>query len=227
MPFFAIVGLPDNSVKESKVRVISAIKNCSYELPSKKVTVNLAPADIRKDGTAFDLPIALGVLAAAQIVEPEALQSHLFAGELALDGSIKPIRGALPLAVAARDAGLKGIYVPKENAREASVVEGIDVIPVTTFRELVEAIDSEELITPYPRELATNASHASDSVDFTDVRGQEGAKRAMVLAAAGGHNAFLLGPFALPRLPARRAIGRRGRSGPGTAAVRRERARAP
>lgn len=194
MPFFAIVGLPDNAVKESKVRVLSAIKNCSFELPYKKVTVNLAPADLRKDGTAFDLPIALGVLAAAQIVEPEALSQNLFAGELALDGSIKPIRGALPLAVAARDAGLKGVFVPKDNAREASVVEGIDVVPVTTFKDLVEAIANEEALAPYPREsLARGPGHA-DSVDFTDVRGQEGAKRAMVIAAAGGHNALMLGP---------------------------------
>src|SRR5438128_55947 len=123
LPYFNVVGLPDGAAKESKVRVVSALKNCGYELPHKRVTVNLAPADIRKEGAAFELPLALGVLAASGMLDEEALETTLFGGELSLDGALKPIRGVLPLAVAARDHGFANIMVPRQNAAEAALVD--------------------------------------------------------------------------------------------------------
>ena len=139
LPVFNVVGLPAGAVKESKVRVVSALKNCGFVLPQKRITVNLAPADLKKEGATFELPIALGVLAAGGLLEPESLEGWLFGGELSLDGAVKPIRGVLPLALAARDAGFRGVLVPHANAAEAALVDRIEVIPVTTIKRSIWA----------------------------------------------------------------------------------------
>lgn len=195
MPFFNLVGLPEGAVRESKVRVMSALKNGGFTLPHKRVTVNLAPADLKKEGATFELPIALGVLASAGIVEAAALEAWLFGGELALDGALKPIRGVLPLAIAARDQGFRGVMVPLANAAEAALVDRIDVLPVATITQAVMHFTGEALITPYDRtrpELLRPAELSS--VDMSDVRGQDDVKDALELAAAGGHNVLLCGP---------------------------------
>ncbi|MBL8949669.1 MAG: YifB family Mg chelatase-like AAA ATPase [Myxococcaceae bacterium] len=194
LPFFAVVGLPEGAVKESKVRVMSALKHCEFVLPHKRITVNLAPADIRKEGAAFELPIALGVLVAADQLKPEPLAKYLFGGELSLDGQLRPIRGVLPLALAARAGGFKGVVVPPENAPEAALVEGIEVIPVGHLRAAVKHLTGEEPLKPFDRlSLATPAS--SDSgLDLKDVRGQDEIKDALELAAAGSHNMIMSGP---------------------------------
>ena len=152
LPYFNVVGLPDGAVRESKVRVISALKNTGFELPQKRITVNLAPADIRKEGAAFELPIALGVLAAAKLMEEEPLGRYLFGGELSLDGWVKPIKGVLPLAVAARNGGFEGVMVPTANAAEAALVEGIQVLPVSHLREAVEHLTGVTPLPSYQRE---------------------------------------------------------------------------
>lgn len=195
LPYFNVVGLPEGAVRESKVRVVSALKNTGFELPQKRVTVNLAPADLRKDGVAFELPIALGVLAAAKLLEDEALSRYLFGGELSLDGSLKPIKGVLPLAVAARDKGFDGVMVPAANAAEAALVAGLKVLPVANLRDAVDHLTGQRLISPFQRGTPpVKAAREGAAPDMTDVRGQPELKLALELAAAGGHNLLMCGP---------------------------------
>lgn len=195
LPYFNVVGLPEGAVRESKVRVVSALKNTGFELPQKRITVNLAPADIRKEGAAFELPIALGVLAAARLMEEEPLGRYLFGGELSLDGSIKPIKGVLPLALAAKHGRFQGVMVPSANAAEASLVEDIQVLPVSHLREAVEHLTGAHPLTPFSRaDGLHSAERGPASLDMAEVRGQPEVKLALELAAAGGHNVLMCGP---------------------------------
>lgn len=194
---YYIVGLPDNAVKESLQRVESAIKSNQFFMPRTKLVVNLAPADIRKTGTAFDLPIAIGILGATeQIINTEKLADYVIMGELSLDGEIRPIKGALPIAVQARKEQYKGLIVPKQNAREAAIVNNLDVYGVSHISEVIGFFENEESLQPVVvntrEEFAT--AQSDFEIDFCDVKGQENIKRALEIAAAGGHNAILIGP---------------------------------
>ncbi len=194
LPSFTTVGLAEGAVRESKERVKAAIANSGYYFPSDRITVNLAPADIKKEGSAFDLPIAIGILAATGLTDRSSYQDYIFLGELALDGIIRPIRGTLPIAIAAKKLGIKGIFLPSENASEAAVVRGIDIYPVRSLSQVVEILKGLSRVDPYQVGIDELFQRPDSDVDFMDVRGQENAKRAMEISAAGGHNLIMIGP---------------------------------
>lgn len=195
LPQFSVVGLPDTAVKESKDRIRPALKNVGYNFPLKRITVNLAPADLKKEGSAFDLPIALGIVASEGLIDTSLLQGFMFVGELSLDGSLKPIRGVLPIAIEAKKKNYRGLILPKENALEAAVVEGLDVYGMTNLPETIEFLKGIREIKPTTVRLDEIMSQASTyDEDFSDVKGQEHAKRALEVAAAGSHNVLMVGP---------------------------------
>jgi len=193
---FFLVGLPDNAIKESQQRIESTLKHLEYKMPRQKVVVNLAPADVRKEGSAYDLPIALSILKASKQIEGATLEQYVILGELALDGILRPIKGSLPIAIEARKHGFKGFILPKENAEEAAIVNDLDVIGVENIQEAIDYLEGVSEIKPLFRDTRDLFAYNQNSfdVDFSDVQGQDNIKRAMEVAAAGGHNVIMVGP---------------------------------
>ena len=190
---FFLVGLPDNSVKESQQRILASFSNLGYKFPRRRLTINMAPADIKKEGSAYDLPLAVGVMAVSNQVDASKLEQYIIMGELSLDGTLNPVKGVLPMAIKAKEEGFKGIIIPKENAKEAAIVDGVEVIGVEDLSEVVDFLNGQRNIDPERIDMNSLVQEDVYAYDFQDVKGQENIKRALEIAAAGSHNVLLIG----------------------------------